>query len=186
MYNSSKNVRSLKLKRVKMGKWAILKDTALLVLDFDGTLTDGFVYIGPNGEEFVRCSKKDSLGIKWLQDVGVSVVVLSRESENAAIRSRCKKLNIVCHTGVKDKTVFIKKFLKRMSRNQISYMGDDINDLEAMKLCSFKATVADGHPLLKRVADYITSARGGDHAVREVCELIIRAKGKEDIITLPV
>lgn len=169
-----------------MSKLATPKDTTLLVLDFDGTLTDGFVYIGPNGEEFVRCSKKDGLGIKWLQDIGVSVVVLSRESENAAIRSRCKKLNIVCHTGVKDKTIFIKKLLEKMSRNQISYMGDDINDLEAMKLCGFKATVSDGHPLLKRAADYTTSARGGDHAVREVCELIIKAKGKENITILPV
>lgn len=169
-----------------MSKWVTPKDTTLLVLDFDGTLTDGFVYIGPNGEELIRCSKKDSLGIRWLQDIGVSVVVLSRESGSAAIRSRCRKLNIVCHTGVKDKTVFIKKLLKRMSQKQISYMGDDINDLKAMKLCGFKATVADGHPLLKKVADYITSARGGDHAVREVCELIIRAKGKEEIVTLPV
>ena len=168
-----------------MGKKPVLKDTTLLVLDFDGVLTDGFVYVGPKGEEFLRCSKKDSLGIKWLQIIGVSVMVLSRESKSGPIRSRCKKLNIACHTAVKDKTVFIKRVLQKMSRNQIAYMGDDINDLEAMKLCGFKITVADGHPLLKKTADYITSAKGGDHAVREVCELIIQAKNKQDTITSP-
>ena len=169
-----KNSKKLKL---------LLQKITLLIFDFDGVFTDSFVYVGPNGEEFIRCSKKDGWGI-WLIRVhtNIRVMVVSSEENAGPTQARCKKLNIECHTGVKDKVSFVSEVLKLTNTDTVAYMGDDLNDLEAMKLCGFKITVADGHPLLKEVADYITIAKGGNHAVREVCELILKAN-KQNITT---
>lgn len=171
----SKNSKKLKL---------LIQKVTLLIFDFDGVFTDGFVYVGPNGEEFLRCSKKDGWGI-WLIRVNtnIRIVVVSSEENADPTQARCKKLNIECHTGVKDKVSFVSEVLKSTNADTVAYMGDNLNDLEAMKLCGFKITVADGHPLLKEMADYITLAKGGNHAVREICELILQAKNKQNSTT---
>lgn len=157
-------------------KWANIK---LLALDFDGTLTDGFVYTDQYGNESVRCSRRDSLGINALKQLGVDVIVISTET-NPVVAVRCKKLGIKCFSGVpgNKKIDVLKKYMKEngILRPQVAYMGDDLNDIGCLKFAGVAVTVADGHERCKYHVDYVTKKTGGNHAVREVCDLIIFKK----------
>jgi len=152
----------------------------LLALDFDGTLTDGTVYVSEDGTEMVRCSRRDSLGIEMLKNAGVIVFVISKE-KNKVVSARCKKMKIACFQAVKtgeDKCKILEMVAKKhgFPRKQIGYMGDDVNDVPALRCAGMGVTVADGHKKAKEAAHYITNARGGEHAVREICDLILAAK----------
>lgn len=152
----------------------------LLALDFDGVMTDGFVYVDQDGKESVRCSRKDGFGIGMLKEAGIKVCVISKE-KNPVVGERCKKLNMSYYQNVGDgkgKLDVLKKASAKLkiSFQEIAFMGDDLNDLMALKHAGVAITVADGHPAVKKNADYITINNGGYHAVREVCELILKAK----------
>lgn len=156
------------------------RDIKLLALDFDGTLTDGYVYVDENGKETVRCSRKDGLGIELLKAIGVDVIVLSKET-NKVVESRCLKLGITCVHSLSNGQAKKEKLQEEMhNRNlspyQVAFMGDDINDLEAVQFVGIGIVVADGHTSLKYIANYVTSRAGGSHAVREICDLILLAK----------
>lgn len=158
-----------------------LKKIKFVAMDFDGVMTDGFVYVDERGREMVRASRKDGLGINLLQGHGIAVGVISKET-NPVVRARCRKLKIPCWQGIRDgegKRAILQRILRvrKLSRTEVCYIGDDVNDLEALRAAGVGITVADGHPLLKQVADYVTKAMGGAHAVREVAELILRAHG---------
>ena len=161
-----------------------LKKIKLLALDFDGVLTDGYVYINQQGEETVRCSRKDSLGTNILQAIGIYVVVISKEV-NPIVEMRCKKMKVDCYYGVqdgKDKLSILKFYAleRTISLDEIVYIGDDVNDIECIQAVGVGVTVADGHPDCKAIADYIMKRRGGEHAVREVCDLILKARGGQE------
>lgn len=149
----------------------------LLALDFDGVLTDGFVYMNQDGVEMVRCSRKDGLGIEMLKENGIEVIVISKE-ENPVVPARCRKLKIKCWQKVKTgagKLDILKRYSLEhgISAKEICFIGDDINDIPCIEWTGVGVTVADGHVENKKVADYITKASGGNGAVREVCELIL-------------
>ena len=151
-----------------------------MVLDFDGVMTDGCVYTEGNGNETIRTSRRDGLGILMLKRAGIKVVVISTEI-NPVVLARCNKLNIPCfqNSGLsKGKLARLVELAKteELGQDEIAYIGDDLNDLDPMTFAGIKITVADGHPKLKRVANIITKAEGGNHAVREVCDLILRIK----------
>ncbi len=157
-----------------------LKKIKLLVLDFDGILTDGYVYFRQDGMETVRCSRKDSLGTNMLQKSGIDVVVISKET-NPVVAARCQKMGVNFFHGVDtgdQKLDILKKYLqeRNLSLEETVYVGDDVNDLECLKAVGTVITVADGHPDCKTIADYITERKGGEHAVREVCDLILESK----------
>lgn len=154
-------------------KW---NDVRLLVLDFDGTLTDGFVLVDQDGKESVRCSRRDSLGIALLKEQGVPTVVISKE-KNGVVAARCAKLAIECHYGIDDKLTLLKRLLgeKGVDPANVCYVGDDINDVACIRHVGFGVTVADGARAAKEAARHVTQARGGDHAVREVCDMILDA-----------
>lgn len=152
----------------------------LLVTDFDGVMTDGFVYIDQNGLESVRCSRKDGFGIEMLRKAGIETVVLSKET-NSVVAARCRKLNIRFWQGIdksNDKLSILSRFAKesRIFLKDICYIGDDLNDLKIMSNVGLSISVADGHKLIKKNSDYITKSSGGCHAVREVAELILFSK----------
>jgi YrbI family 3-deoxy-D-manno-octulosonate 8-phosphate phosphatase len=151
----------------------------LLAFDFDGIFTDGFVYVDQNGKEMVRCSRRDSFGLDQLKDIGVYLAVISRES-NPIVIKRWGKMGIECFINVADKIEIFKKLLKRkkIERGASAFMGDDISDLECLKYAGVAFTVRDAVASCKRVADYITIRKGGHHAVREICDLILKAKKK--------
>ena len=150
------------------GKLARIK---VVLFDFDGTMTDGTVYVDQNGVESVRVSRKDGLGIEMLRNAGLELRVISKE-KNPVVSARAAKLKIPCLQGVDGKAALIAQaYGDRL--DGVLFMGDDINDLQPIQMVGLGVTVADGHPACKKAASYITQARGGEHAVREVCDLIL-------------
>ncbi|MEK9186421.1 MAG: HAD hydrolase family protein [Patescibacteria group bacterium] len=152
----------------------------LLATDFDGVMTDGFLYVDENGKESVRCSRKDGLGIELLKKNGLMVGVLSKE-KNFVVAARCQKLNIPVWQGIESgegKLEILRRIVaeNNLSQSEVAYIGDDINDLLCLKYAGLALTVADGHPLVKASANYVSKANGGQHAVREIAEMILMAK----------
>jgi len=152
-------------------------------MDFDGVLTDGYVYVDQDGKETVRCSRRDSLGVLMLQQAGIKVGVVSKET-SPVVAARCKKMGVPCWYGINDgegKREIVERIAeeKSVTLSQIAFIGDDVNDLLAMQLVGIAIAVADAHPQVQKIAHYVTKAPGGHHAVREICELILKAKSIE-------
>lgn len=160
-----------------------LEKIKLLALDFDGTLTVGaYVVFCEDGTESVLCSRRDSLGTNMLQKHGIEVVVISKET-NGVVAKRCKKMGIKCWGGVNtgdNKLEILQSYAKKckIQSEEVCYGGDDVNDVACIEWAGCGFTVADGHDLCKKKAVYATKARGGEGAVREICELILRAQNK--------
>ena len=157
-----------------------LSKIKLLAMDFDGVMTDGCVYVDQDGRETVKCSRKDGLGILMLQKNGIRVAVISKEA-NPVVSARCRKLKIDCWQNIENsssKLDILKNFAEKngFELNDIAYIGDDLNDSNVMNNVGVAIAVADAHHKIKKCARIVTRAKGGDHAVREVCELILRAK----------
>lgn len=153
---------------------------ALLVLDFDGVLTDNFVYVDENGVESVRCSKEDSLGVALLREQGFPVVVLTSE-KNPVVWRRTEKLQVPCVVGPLDKTSGFLELLARYGvvAADVVYVGNDVNDLGCLREAGCGLVVADAHPRAKAEADVVLSNPGGQGAVREVCEAILQRLGRD-------
>lgn len=152
----------------------------IVALDFDGILTNGYVYTDESGKETVRCSRKDSLGIELLQKNNIFVGVISKEA-NSVVLKRCEKMKVLCYHNVKTggvKAILLENLAKerKIPMPEVLYMGDDINDLQALRIAGVAVTVADAHPFVKEICDIVTSAKGGCHAVRELAEMIAQAK----------
>ena len=149
----------------------------LLALDFDGVMTDGFVYSDSTGEEMVRTSRRDSLGISLLKENGVLVAVFTREA-HSVVQKRCEKLNIPCLSNIKDKMAALEEFSKtnNLDLSEVCFMGDDITDIAPMKKVGIAVAVGDADIKVKDVAHMITRGAGGFHAVREVCDIILKHK----------
>ena len=146
---------------------------AALVLDFDGVFTDDHVYVSQEGSESVRCSRSDGWGIGKLKQTGLPILVLSTES-NPVVQARAKKLGIPCLSGQKDKPAALKAWLEehRIDPGEVVYVGNDENDLGCLQMVGCPAIVADAHPSVKTSARLILEHRGGEGAIREICDLI--------------
>lgn len=154
----------------------------LMGFDVDGVLTDGTLYFTSQGDEMKAFSSLDGHGLKMLQRAGIEVAIISGRSSRA-LELRAMNLGIEeLHMGVEDKRALLDKLAARrgIELAQAGYMGDDVVDLPILRACGFSATVADGHHEVLARVDYVASTGGGRGAVREVCDLIIRAKGKWD------
>ncbi len=151
------------------------------MLDFDGVMTDDRVITDQNGIESVICHRGDGLGIERLEAAGVEVVVLSKET-NPVVAARCAKLGIECHQGYDDKLPELQLLAahRGLAAEQVAYVGNDVNDLECVRWAGVGVAVADARHELLVAADWVTTRRGGDGAVREVCDLILAAKGVEN------
>ena len=152
----------------------------LLVLDVDGTMTDGGVYYDATGNELKKFAIKDGAGIVAARAAGVRVMICTgRECE--AVRRRAADLHIdYVFQNVKDKAAFLGDFMAQqgLSREQVAYCGDDWNDLSAMALCGFVACPADASGLIQARADYICPQRGGYGAVRGAVQKILEEDGR--------
>ncbi len=151
----------------------------LLVLDVDGTLTDGGLYLGPDGQEFKRFDVHDGHGIVMLQKLhDVEVMILSGRT-SAAVSARAIELGIgTCLQGHWDKRSALARELeaRQVPEDQVGVMGDDLSDLAMMLITGVAFAPANAVAEVKQRADYTTRATGGYGAVREVCDLIIAAK----------
>jgi N-acylneuraminate cytidylyltransferase len=155
---------------------------ALVVFDFDGVMTDNTVYIDQDGREMVRCHRGDGLGIAMLKRAGVSMCILSTET-NPVVAARGNKLGIPVFQSCGDKKAFLERYFQErgIDAARVIYVGNDVNDIEAMRLVGFTAAPADAHPRVRQTADMVLSLPGGRGAVRELCDLLLRAaQGKEE------
>ena len=152
----------------------------LLILDVDGTLTDGGIYYESTGNELKKFSVKDGAGLVALRRAGVQVMICTgRECE--AVRRRAADLHLdYVYQNVVNKAAFLCDFFKEhgLSREETAYCGDDWNDLAAMALCGFVACPADAAAAVKARADYVCPQKGGEGAVRGAAEEILRREGR--------
>jgi N-acylneuraminate cytidylyltransferase len=152
-----------------------LHDIQLLVFDFDGIFTDNFVYVSQDGTESVRCSRGDSLGISLLKKQGKpECCILSTES-NPVVSARASKLGITCIQGCGDKRKYLMEYSqnKDIAFDRIAFVGNDINDLDAMSVAGVSIAPADAYAPVREIADIVLKSPGGNGAVREVCELFL-------------
>lgn len=156
----------------------MLRGIRLFATDVDGVLTDGGMYYSESGQEMKKFNVWDGMGIKLLQAAGVlTAIVTALETKLVAKRGSDLKIPEI-HQGVPDKLVVLNQLAQKhgLTLQEIAYMGDDINDLPALQSVGFSTTPANGRPEVRRSVHYICKANGGEGAVREVVDLILKAK----------
>lgn len=147
-----------------------------IVLDVDGTLTDGKLHIGNHGEELKSFSVRDGLAIVGAIQNGIEVFIITGK-ESQIVRRRAEELGITeIHQGIANKVQKIKEICEKyeISSKEIAYMGDDLNDYGAMKLSGFSGAPADASTDIIGIVDFISKKNGGEGAVREFIETIMR------------
>ena len=157
---------------------ARLRGVKALFLDVDGVQTDGGLYYTEDGRELRRFNVRDGLGIQRVMNAGIPVVFVTR-SETPSITARAKKLGITrCLSGVTDKVPAVTQLCAELgvAISQIAYMGDDINDLELMRVVGVPTSPADAEKAIAELAVWRSSLPGGGGAVRELCELVLASK----------
>lgn len=151
----------------------------LLILDVDGVLTDGRLYYGTRGETLKAFHVRDGYGIKALRKSGVEIAVISGR-DSAMVSFRCKELGIrKVFQGVHDKLAALNRLCKQMELTplQCACIGDDSPDVSIMQVVGLAFAVADAHPEARSAAHRVTTLSGGLGAVREVCDLLVAARG---------
>ena len=166
----------------ELPKW---DSVSLLIFDFDGIFTNNKVYLNNKGEEFVSCSRADGLAFDILRNFiyqeswDLKFFILSKES-NLVVQKRAEKLGIPCFNGINDKVRFIKDYLKKNNisygnnEKKFIYLGNDLNDLGALKLADFGVVPKDAHPLIIKEADMVLPFNGGDGFVRYFIEKLLQ------------
>lgn len=152
----------------------------LLILDIDGTLTNGCIYLGEDGNELKRFHVHDGLGIKLLLQAGITVAAISNRASRATYQ-RLQELGIAhIYLACGDKFAKYRELKQKLGLNnsQIACMGDDLPDLPLLQSAGLAITVPRAAELVKQHADYITKQKAGKGAVREACEFILQIQGK--------
>ena len=155
-----------------------MKHLKAIVLDVDGVLTDGGVWWGPNGEEWKRFSFVDIMGVSRAMKSGLIVALISGEDSPLVDRLAVKMGITDVEKNCKDKARALRAFTERRSLalNEVTFMGDDVNDLEAMDIAGLAAAPASAVPLVLERAAFVSMKHGGHGAVRELVDTILRAK----------
>lgn len=152
------------------------KNIQLVVLDFDGVVTDNRVWTDEKGREVVAAYRSDSLIMHTMKKAGVGVIILSSET-NPVVAARARKMGLdsIHGVGLDDKAVVLRNLLqdRKIDPAQVVYVGNDINDLPCFDVVGWAVAVADALPEVLRAADYVLSKSGGHGAVRELCDLIL-------------
>ena len=152
----------------------------MMIFDVDGVLTDGGLYYGPDGETIKRFNVHDGLGIKLLPEFGIATAIISaRLSSITAKRAQDLGITHVFQDAQK-KDIAFSQLLSQTGwqAEQCGYIGDDVIDLPLLCRVGFAVSVANGRIEAQQHAHYVTRARGGDGAAREVCELLLAAQGR--------
>lgn len=162
---------------------AIAKGIKLLICDVDGVFSDGLVYMGNNGEELKTFHTRDGYGVKSLMNAGIEVAIITgRQSQIVENRMTALGISLI-YQGQDDKIKAYEDIVSKLNitPEQTAYIGDDLIDWPVMDKVALKVSVADGHPLLVKRANYVTTIHGGRGAVREVCDLILQARDELDM-----
>ena len=148
----------------------------LIVLDVDGTLTDGGVYIDSNGVETKKFNIKDGAGIVLAEKAGIDFMILTGR-KSYCVERRAEELKIkYVFQGIIDKLSYLKAFLheNNIDPEEVAYMGDDVNDLEWMSYVGFTACPADAVKRVRETVDFVSQFNGGFGAVRDLCDMFIK------------
>ena len=152
----------------------------LVLLDVDGTLTDGGIYRGNNGEELKRFNVKDGYAIVNAQKLGIEFgIITGRKSELVEIRSNELKIKYL-YQGISEKTVILEEIMQKtgLKKEEIAYMGDDLNDILIMKQSGLTGAPKDAADEVIQIADFVSEKNGGSGAVREFVEYILKKDRK--------
>lgn len=155
-----------------MSDW---KNIKYLVIDVDGTMTDAGIYYDEHGNELKKFCTKDAAGFFAAKKAGIQVLVLTGRECAATIRRMGEMKVDYLVQNCKDKVQYLTEFMRKhqITKEEIGYLGDDINDLSAMRLCSFVGCPADSCAEIKERADYISTIQGGHGAVRDIIEHLL-------------
>lgn len=169
----------LKNRRKASAKFPEIK---MFLTDCDGCLTDGGMYYSEHGDELKKFNTKDGLGFRLLKEQGIITGIVTGEKVELNRRRSAKMKLDIYEAGIQDKLAVVKKLCQQygIGLENVAYIGDDINDLAVIQAVGFGCSVADGMEEVKAAADYVTKARGGQGAVREVIELICNGKNEEE------
>ena len=141
----------------------------LIVYDFDGVMTDNRVIVMEDGTEGVMANRADGLGVNRFREMGLPQLILSTET-NTVVEARGSKLGLKVISSCKDKELALRSYCEQNNYDlgRVVYVGNDINDIEVMKIVGFPVATADAHPKTKAVAKVITRSKGGEGVVREL------------------
>jgi 3-deoxy-D-manno-octulosonate 8-phosphate phosphatase (KDO 8-P phosphatase) len=163
-----------------MDQKELAKKVKLIIMDVDGTLSDGRFYILPNGEMVKSFDVKDGTGIMFAGLAGIKTAIITGKVSKI-VQQRAEELHVDdYYEGVNNKTDPFFELLKKydIQKEEVAYIGDDIGDAEVMGMVGFAAAVGDAHPLIKRISHYIAKRYGGRGAVREVIDFILDVQEK--------
>lgn len=147
-----------------------------LVVDVDGTLTDGTVYIGNNGELCKGFYVRDGLGLQRIIKKGITPIILTSRQSDIVI-NRCRELGInEIHQGVAEKKYYLECLMKErnIAGKELAYIADDINDLDAIQLAQIRACPRNAVEEIKCKCNFISKYNGGQGAVREFCDYLLK------------
>ena len=165
-----------------MSDWKKIK---YLVIDVDGTMTDAGIYYDEHGNELKKFCTKDAAGFFAAKEAGIQVMVLTGR-ECAATTRRMGEMKVdYLVQNCKDKVSYLAEFMQehQIMKEEIGYLGDDINDYAPMGLCSYVGCQADACTEVKERADYVSTVKGGHGAVRDIIEHMLRERGEWEQIT---
>jgi 3-deoxy-D-manno-octulosonate 8-phosphate phosphatase (KDO 8-P phosphatase) len=154
----------------------------LAAFDVDGTLTDGRLWFDAEGRDAKAFHAQDGLGLRMLEDAGIPVAwITARESVSALARGRDLRISHL-YTGIHDKRACLRELCASLglSTAEVAYMGDDLNDLIVFDEVGLAVSPANGHALVRERAHWTTAARGGEGAARELCDLVLQARGLDE------
>lgn len=152
----------------------------LLVIDVDGTMTDGGIYYDASGNEIKKFNTKDAAGIFAARYAGIKTMVLTGRN-SVAVKKRMKELKIdYIYQGISDKYCFLSNFMinNGLSKECVGYIGDDLNDLKSMQLAGVVCCPGDACDEVKQISNYVAKALGGYGAVRESITYILKKRGE--------
>jgi len=158
------------------------RQVRLVIFDVDGVLTDGRIFLNDAGEETKGFHSRDGHGMKLLKQAGLETAIISGRTARC-VEVRASGLDVgVLYQGVEDKLAVYEELLRRtgLTPEQTAYIGDDVVDLPVMRRCGFAACVPEAPEVVRAHAHYICRLPGGLGAVREWCEMILRAQGRFD------
>jgi 3-deoxy-D-manno-octulosonate 8-phosphate phosphatase (KDO 8-P phosphatase) len=156
-----------------------LKNIKLLLLDVDGVLTNGDIVYSDAGGEIKSFNVRDGLGIRLLLNAGIQVGIVTGRTSGALLH-RCKDLGIgLVYHGIQKKGEILEDVMLKtgLPALEIAFVGDDAPDIALLKKVGIGIAVADAHETVKNIAHMTTERNGGNGAVREICEWILKAKG---------
>ncbi len=154
-----------------------LREIALVVFDFDGVFTDNRVWVNERGEESVACWRGDGIGLRRLDEVGVSYVIVSTEP-NPVVALRAEKLRARCVHGVDDKLAVVRDEAEAagVALERVAYVGNDVNDEACLEAVGLPVVPADAWLEVVPLARWVLERPGGHGCVREVCDAVWRAR----------